>query len=180
MPTLDQSHKEAADLYRLAYLLTGKRGASVDVTLEAIGYDGPSESFFANWMVAWSRRVVIAKALAVIRGELAESAVRTVSWKCRKPDLPPRSWTHEHDTTSVQLERALLTIDAFPRCAMLLTVFEGISIEDVSVLLDAPPELVKKGQAIGLGELTVNVARLQGWTSDAPESFVMTGEMQHA
>jgi DNA-directed RNA polymerase specialized sigma24 family protein len=180
MLTLDQSHKEAADLYRLAYLLTGKRGASVDVMLEAIGYDGPSDSFFANWMVAWSRRVVIAKALAVVRGELAASAGRTISWKCRKPDLPPRSWTNDHDTTSVQLERALLSIDVFPRCALLLTVFEGMPVQDVSVLLDASPELVKKGQAIGLGELTVNLARLQGWTSDAPESFVITGEMQHA
>ena len=49
--------------------------------------------------------------------------------------------------------------------ALLLSVFEGVPIEDAAVLLDADPALVKKARTIGLGELTRNLARMQGWVS---------------
>jgi DNA-directed RNA polymerase specialized sigma24 family protein len=180
MPTLDHSQKQAVDLYRLAYLLTGQRGASIDVTLEALESEGAPDSFFANWIQAWSRRVVIAKALGRIRGELAASAQSIVSRRSDPAELPPRKWALEHEATPVQFERALLAIDAFPRCAALLTVFEGMSLEDASILLDATRDLVRKAQAIGLRHLTRNLARMQGWTSAATEPFVIASEVQHA
>jgi DNA-directed RNA polymerase specialized sigma24 family protein len=180
MQTLEQSHKHAADLYKLAYLLTGERGASVEVTLEALDFDGDPSSFFSSWMMAWSRRVVIAKALAAIRGELAASARRTASKRGEKPDLPPRTWALDRDTSPAQLERALLAIDMFPRCVLLLSVFERMSIEDAAILLDGTPDLVRKARIFALRQLTRNLGRMQGWTSAEPESYVITGEMQHA
>jgi hypothetical protein len=56
------------------------------------------------------------------------------------------------------LERALLAIDAFPRCVLLLLMFEGHSIDDAMVLLDADRELVHKAQVFALQELTRNLA----------------------
>ena len=67
----------------------------------------------------------------------------------------------------------------FPRCALLLSVFEGMSPEDVAILLDADRDLVRKAQIIGLRELTRNLALAQGWTSTAAGSDVDTSEMQH-
>jgi DNA-directed RNA polymerase specialized sigma24 family protein len=179
MQTLDQSSKRGTELYWLAFLLTGHRRLSADMTLEAVGSADDANPFFSAWMLAWSRRVFIAKALAGIRDELAASARRTASKRAEKATLPPRNWTLDRDTTKLQLESALLAIDVFPRCALLLSVFEGLSLEDVAILLDGERDLVRKAQMIGLRELTRNLARLQGWTSDATKPYAATSESQH-
>ena len=64
--------------------------------------------------------------------------------------------------------------------ALLLSVFEGMPLEDVAILLDGEIDLVRKAQTIGLRELTRNLARIQGWTSTGNKSGVVTSEMQHA
>jgi len=131
-------------------------------------------------MLAWSRRLVIAKALAAIRNELSASTRRTASIRPEKPALPPPTWALDSDTTKVELERALLAIDVFPRCALLLSVFDGVPVKDAAILLDSDPDLVRKGQAIGLQELTRNLARMQGWTSVTTSQHVVMSEMEHA
>jgi hypothetical protein len=173
MQPLEQSNKRAAAprfadsskdpndpngfrIYRLAFLLTGHREPSFDLTVDALDFQDESNPFFSTWMLAWSRRVFIAKALAAIRDEL------------------------DRDMAKVGLESALLAIDVFPRCALLLSVFEGMPLEDVAILLDGEMDLVRKAQMIGLRDLTRNLARIQGWTSTATKSGVVTSEMQHA
>jgi DNA-directed RNA polymerase specialized sigma24 family protein len=180
MQTLEPANQCAADLYWLTFLLTGDREVSLDVTLEALGFAQGANPFFSTWMLAWSRRVVIAKALAVIRDELATSAHRTASKCAQEFTLPPRNWTPDQDSTKAVLERALLAIDVFPRCALLLSVFEGMPVEDVAILLDSDRDLVRKAQLTGLRALTRNLARMQGWTSTANRSYVVTSELQDA
>jgi hypothetical protein len=180
MQTIEQANKRAEDLCWLAFLLTSDRGLSVDMTLETVGVPDDATSFFSFWMVAWSRRVFIAKALAAIRVELAASARRTASQRAEKALFPPRNWTLDRNTMKVQLESALLAIDAFPRCALLLSVFEGMSVEDAAILLNSEPGLVRKAQVIGLRELTRNLARMQGWTPPATKRYLVTNETQHA
>jgi hypothetical protein len=114
MQRLEQTNERAADLYWLTFLLTGDREASLDVTIEALGFAQGANPFFSTWMLAWARRVVIAKALAVIRDELATSAHRTASKRAEESTLPPRNWDPDQDATKVVLERALLAIDVFP------------------------------------------------------------------
>jgi DNA-directed RNA polymerase specialized sigma24 family protein len=188
MQTLEQANRRAADprlagpfrIYWVAFLLTGHREPSLDAAIEALDFQDEANPFFAAWMLAWSRRVVIAKAVAAIREELAASARHTASKRAGKTALPPRNWALNRDTTAAQLERALLAIDVFPRCALLLSVFEGMSLEDAAILLDADRRLVLKGQLTGLRQLTRNLARMQGWTSTATKGYVVTSEMQHA
>jgi len=166
-------------LYWLAFLLTGDRARSLEVSSEALVSADDRNPFFATWMVAWSRRVVIAKALAAMRDELAASARRTLAARFDKAALP-RNWSPAGDTTRLHLESALLAIDVFCRCALLLSLFEGASLEDVAILLDCELALVRKAQAIGVRELTRNLARLQGWKSNTGKSFVTNSEVQHA
>ena len=180
MQTLEQANNHAADLYWLAFLLTGRREPSVGLAVEVLGSREGASTFFSTWMLAWSRKVVIAKALAVIRDELQSSARRTRSRRAGKLALPLRNWAIQPDTTKVQLERALLAIDAFPRCALVLATFEGLPLEDSAILLDAGRELVRKAQIIGLQELTRNLAHIEGWSSTATGPAVLTGAMQHA
>jgi len=178
MQELEQMHRQAASLYRLAWLLTGEREISVDATLETIHAETDPDSF-AEW-VARSRRVVIAKVLTLVRGQLATSARRTASMRVRNLALPPGSAGMGDRTDSIQLERALLSIDMFPRCALILTVFEGLSIEDAAVLLNVTPDLARQARTIGLRQMIDNLAGMQVGTSVGFHPFVMTTGVQHA
>jgi len=174
------SHQGAADLYWLATLLTGSREMAVDVTVHAIDSAGDETSFFSNWISRWARRLVIAKALTAVRDELGASARRTALRSENSAAVPPRSWMLDRQTTKSDLEGALLSIDLFPRAAVLLLLFEGVPLQDAAVLLDAEPGLVRKGQAAGVVELTSALARIQGWQLKNGRSNQLQSEFQHA
>jgi DNA-directed RNA polymerase specialized sigma24 family protein len=177
---IEQAGKHAADLHWLAFLLTGRRETSIDIAVDTIAAeDVPSRPYFSTWMVAWARRVVIAKALGQIRGELAASARRTESKRVNKAVVPSRDWALDPGTTKAEIEQALLAIDLFPRAALLLSVFEGVPIADATVLLDTDPDLVRKARAAGLLELTANLARIQSWRSTAAKPHLAQSEAQH-
>lgn len=160
MQTLERTNAHAANLYWLAFLLTGQREASIDITVESLE-SSEGSAFFSAWMLAWSRKVVIAKALAAIRQELAASARRLESQRSRRCAARSRHWALEPGATKAQIETALLAIDAFPRCALLLSMFEGLSIDDATVLLDGDRDLVQKAQVLAIQELAYNLANLQ-------------------
>jgi hypothetical protein len=151
--------KTAVDLYWLAFLLTGRRDVSIDIAADAAGSWDYANPFFEDWMRGWQRRLVIAKALAAIHEELADSARRTKA--AHAGSGTPRNWSLSPNTTKDDLERALLAINLLPRATLLLLVFEGLRIADAAVLLDAHPDLLKKAQVIGLRELTANLAGAQ-------------------
>ena len=159
--TPQQAKNRAAALYRLAFLLTGDRARSLDVALETIDSSDCPNSFFSDWLLAWSQRLVIAKALAGMRDDLAASARRTATVSTEKFALPPRDKLLDPDAdgTERQVETALLAIDVFPRSALLLTMFEGMSAEDAAILLDADRDLVRKARIVGLQELTRNLTQ---------------------
>jgi DNA-directed RNA polymerase specialized sigma24 family protein len=159
----------AADLYWLAYLLTGRQDVSIEIAADAAVSADDASPFFADWMRGWQRRLVIGRALSAIHDELADSAQRTLLAHGQGRSAP-RNWSLSSDTTKAELEEALLAIDPFPRAALLLMVFEGIRIADVATLLDAEPALVRKAQAIGLSELTANLAgRNENKTVERPK-----------
>lgn len=149
--------KTADDLYWLAFLLTGRRDTSIDIAADAAASEDYANPFFEDWMQGWQRRLVIANALTAIHDDLADSARRTEGARAGSSRMP-RNWSLSPDTTKADLERALLAIDLFPRAALLLLVFEGLRIADAATLLDADADLLKKAQAIGLRELTTNLA----------------------
>jgi DNA-directed RNA polymerase specialized sigma24 family protein len=159
MSPLEQANGYAANLYWLAFLLTGRREDSVDMTVEALD-SADGNPFFSAWMLAWARKVVIAKALGAMRQELAASARRVASARSPRCAPPARRWALEPGATKAQLERALLAIDVFPRCALLLSVFEGLSLDDATVLLDGDRDLVRNAQVSALRQLTQNLASM--------------------
>src|SRR5947208_500721 len=101
---IGRAEKQAADLHWLAFLLTGRREVSIDIAVEAVTLHDAANPYFSTWMAAWSRRVVIAKALSAIRDELAASARRTVSARVNKAAIPTRGWALDPGTTKVDLE----------------------------------------------------------------------------
>ena len=185
MKTWEQAKQNAVNLHWLATLLTGCGEIAASLTVEAIASPDNPDSVFSAWMHEWSRRLVIARALTTVREDLAASARRMALRRTEKSALPPPSpgcsiWVLDPGTTKSDLERALLSIDVFPRAAVLLLVFERVPLRDAAILLDAEPDLVRKAQAAGVRELTINLARMQGWKSPAANSNQLTDEWDHA
>src|SRR5215469_14752305 len=149
--------KNATDLYWLAYLLTGREEISIDIVADTAASDPEEKPFFAGWMEAWARRIVIAKALAAIREELTESRRRMEHARADRSPLP-RNWSLSPNASKAQIEKALLSIDVFPRAAVILSVFERVHLPDAATLLDADANLVCKPQAIGLRQFAANLA----------------------
>jgi hypothetical protein len=174
MKTLRQVTHSAADLHWLAFLLTGRREIAFDVTAQITDLTDRRNGFFSTWIMSWSRRLVIARALAAVREELARSARRTALKQTEHSEFPPPSWALDAGTTKSDLERSLLPIDLFPRAAALLMVFERVPLKDAAILLDSEADLVKKAAAAGVRDLTINLATAQGWR------IASTSEIQHA
>lgn len=166
MEILEQAKRNAADLYWLATVLTGSSEIASELTVQSLTPEDEGGAYFSIWMDAWSRRIFIANALAAVREELNQSARRTALRRAGKCDLPPHSWTLDDETTRSDLKEALLRIDLFPRAAVLLLAFERVPLIDAAVLLDAELDLIRKALAIGARELTVQLARMQGWKSE--------------
>jgi DNA-directed RNA polymerase specialized sigma24 family protein len=180
MQTLVQTKQHAADLYWLAFLLTERRESSVDIAAAAIASQDGASSYFSSWMLSWSRRLVIAKAVAGIRDDLRASALRMELRRTNKSAMPSRDWVLDRGTTKVELENALLAIDVFPRAVLVLSVFERLPIADAAVLLDVEPKQLSKARTIGLRELTSNLARMQGRKSTTAKPYVVDGVRQYA
>ena len=64
---MEDTKKDVSELYRLAFLLTGRPDISIDVASDTVVSQYEGNAFFSDWMQAWSRRIVIAKALVAVR-----------------------------------------------------------------------------------------------------------------
>jgi hypothetical protein len=130
-------------------------------------FGGRTNPVFTQFMTAWSRKLVTASSLEAMRTELRESALRIE--QASDPDpaelegLGVASASGYGNITGPEFEQAVLAIDLFPRYALLLTVFEKLSIADAAVLLNADQALVRKGQMQALIELTRNIALNRGY-----------------
>lgn len=144
--------EQAAELHWLAYLLTGSHDRGIRAVTKALDSEDYGNPTMADFMMSWSRKLVIGASLETIRPQLQESARRTKL--AEDPD--PATVIALRPTgpmTTPEFESALLSIDLFPRCALLLTVFEKLSLDDAAVLLNVDKALVRKARSQGLLEL---------------------------
>ena len=154
----EQDAGRMVDLYWLGYLLTGDRERAVRTVIEVLDLHDAANPFFQSWMVQWSRKIFISKVIGRMVPETGPSALRTQLKRLQastkglgQPNLGPGAGKAE-------LERALLAIEPFPRCAVVLSVFEKLAIPDVATLLNSDCESVKTATAIGLIQLSRNLA----------------------
>ena len=150
--------ERTCDLYWLAYLLTGDRERSVHAVIETLEKEGFANLFFKKWFTAWSRKIFIAKVLGSVLPETTAAELNGRLDKLQAETGAVRTRPAWKGAGKNELEAALLAIDPFPRRALLLTTFEKLSLEDAGILLNAEGECVKTATAIGLIELSRNLA----------------------
>jgi hypothetical protein len=138
--------EQSFELFSLAFLLTGDTERSVEAFDRALDYDETENP----------RELVIGEALGTIRTELRTSRQRTAALAEDTSEGDARLQARP-EIAREEFEEAVISIDAFPRCAMLLTIFEGMSIRAASALLHADEALTRAAQRIGIVELTRNL-----------------------
>jgi hypothetical protein len=156
MKTFETSSPE---LYWLAYLLTGNEDRSVQAFTRALDLEEETNLAFDGFMNQWARKLIIVAALGAIETDLRRSQARVVRMAeapgsvkfNQRPDITK-------DIAKEEFEQAVISIDAFPRCAMLLTIFEGLTIPAAAILLNAEEALTAKAQRIGVVQLTRNLS----------------------
>lgn len=153
---LEIFEKNSSELYSLAFLLTGNADRGVEAFNRALDAeeDNPAFDGFLN---AWARKLIVVEALGTIATELLLSKQRVA--RAAEDEAPAGSRLQARAYIGREdFEEAVIAIDAFPRCAMLLTIFEGMSIRTASVLLNADEALTRKAQRIGILQLTRHLA----------------------
>jgi len=151
----------------LAFLVLENWQHSIEVVCSAFEAEDLYESIPSQPMILKSRRRVASGAITRIRTVLCESARRTerawaTEWNAPlKPASgdPSPGWA----VTKTALQRALLAIDIFPRCALLLIVFENVPIDEAALLLDENEVVVRGALSLALFRLTENLTRSSGW-----------------
>jgi len=136
--------QQSFELFSLAFLLTGDTERSVVAFDRALDHDETENA----------RELVIGEALGTMRTELRTSRQRTAA---RGEEFHEAKLQTRPEIAQEEFEEAVISIDAFPRCAMLLTIFEGMSIRAASALLNADEALTRVAQRIGIVELTRNL-----------------------
>jgi DNA-directed RNA polymerase specialized sigma24 family protein len=153
--------------YWLAYLLTGDCSASEEAYVETLDFDYANPGY-AQFMSEWAKKLIIRSALGKIHRQLRESIARMqTSGIAILPGTG--SGRQIENITKKDLERALLAIDTFPRCVVVLTVLERMPVKAVAELLGVDTKLLKAAQVVGLAELTRNMAiggNLEGSLAD--------------
>jgi len=138
--------EQSFELFSLAFLLTGDTERSVEAFDRALHYDQAENP----------REVVIGEALGTMRTELRTSKQRTSARAGDAPCIEEKLQARPR-VEREEFEEAVISIDAFPRCAMLLTIFEGMPVRAAAALLHADEALTRVAQRIGIVELTRNL-----------------------
>jgi hypothetical protein len=154
---IETFEKESSELYALAFLLTGNADRSIEAFGRALDVEEEENPAFGEFMNSWARKLVIVEALGAIKVDLRTSKQRVARMAEEDIATNPK-WHRRPYIGREEFEEAVIAIDAFPRCAMLLTIFEGMSIQAASVLLHADDALTRKAQQIGVVQLTRNLA----------------------
>jgi hypothetical protein len=159
--------ENSSELYSLAFLITGNMDRSVEAFNRALDFDEDNPAF-GKFMNAWARKLIIVEALAAIKNELRTSKQRVA--RAAEDELTKDARLKKRPYIArEEFEEAVIAIDAFPRCAMLLTIFEGMTAKAASVLLNEDEALTRKAQRIGIVQLTRNLAQ-DGGRDPYPET----------
>jgi len=157
-----------SELYWLAYLLTGDRERSVQAYTGALNSEDPAPAL-QRFMLSWARRLVIVAALGTIRREVREGVLQ--SRPGSKDEFAGLNRLSQADLTRLtkgELEEALLGMAPFRRATVILTILEGMPVQEAAGLLGADENTVKTALARGVEEMTW---RLIGGVTESKSPF---------
>src|SRR5271165_6893841 len=173
LQSIQNIETRSPELYSLAFLLTGSTHRSLQAINRALNYHDEQTTLFGNFRNALARRLIIIEALEMMEIELQASRQR-VARPTASERQTSKAWKSRPRVAREEFEKSVLEIDAFPRCAMLLTVFEGMSLQTAAGLLNADRSLTHAARRIGVLQLTDNLSRSSLGTQTGFRSLAQT------
>ena len=130
--------EEMNSLYLLGLLLTGDAGKAEQCFVAGIGDSVENNAVFREWAYSWARRTVIQHAIRMI--EPAQEKLPIADTEPVRLGIEPRL-------------RAILKLNALERFVFVMSVLEGYSYQDCSILLGCPRQVVVNARARALEHL---------------------------
>jgi hypothetical protein len=127
--------RERAGLQRLALLLTANSKVAERCLIGAFRQCIASSSVSKDWVLSWTRRVVIRNAISLVMGTGGQSFVNT------NDDTDNESITFSPDDSRGALPKSesILDLPEFDRLVFVICLLERYSIHDCALLLSRSP-----------------------------------------
>jgi hypothetical protein len=130
--------EEMNSLYLLGLMLTADAGKAEQCFVAGIGDSVEGNPVFKEWAHSWARRTIIQQAIRMI--EPAQEKFPSANPEPVRLEIEPRL-------------RAILKLDALERFVFVMSVLEGYSYPDCSILLACSRQTVVKARARALDHL---------------------------
>lgn len=138
--------KEMNQLYLLSFLLTADRTTAEKCFVEGLDSSQKESAVFKEWAQSWARRTIIANAIRMIRPKPEHSRplhFRPGRFSSEQSKREAASGLAEMDsvktpgplTVPEEIE-AIVALDTFDRFAFVISVLEGYSDREASLLLN--------------------------------------------
>jgi DNA-directed RNA polymerase specialized sigma24 family protein len=131
-------------LYLLAFLLTGDQNAAMQCVVNGLEDCIADNSAFRHWARSWSTRTIIRNAVQMI----APAPKQTGNASLIRPAVEAKS-------KADALIAAVIQLPTFERFVFVISVLEGYSDRDCSVLLHCTPEEINATRARVLQSVTL-------------------------
>ncbi len=142
--------KEMKPLYLLAFLLTGNHASAELCLLDATDEGFGQNSVFKEWMGAWVKRSVIKR------------AIRDVFKARTKGNEVQDLWSEEPNPRSAAYINAVTQLVSLERFVYVMSVLEGYSIKECSLLLNCSMTKAVEGRVNALQALPFNLSSVSG------------------
>jgi hypothetical protein len=130
-------------LYTLALLLTADHKKAEQCFLRGLEDCLLGKPIFREWTQAWTRRAIISSAIRMV-SPTAASTPQTAQSKTPKWQLKPETGSPVG---------AITQLEPFERFVYVISVLEGYSADECSILLGCPPAVVSDARTHALQQM---------------------------
>lgn len=135
-------HSDMNQLYLLAFLLTANHHEAEQCFVRIVNEAAQNRAVFRKSVLSWTKRCLI------------KTAIRSVFRESRAGKPTHDQWWEEKSEKGVTAAiNAITQLPPVDRFLLVMSVLEGYSPKECSLLLDYPPEAVIKARRRVLGEL---------------------------
>lgn len=159
--------KDMNRLYLLSLLLTADPSAAETCFVQGLETSGKNNLVFKEWAESWARRTVIQNAIQTIRPNQKANSSVSVDGLGAEINLPAEL-------------AAVVALPAFERFVFVITVLEGYSEQECSLLLNCSRSDVNAGKIRALRQIGNGSATpAERSTSNKSESLLLMKALSH-
>lgn len=130
--------EEQSSFYALAFLLTANHQHAEQCVVSGIDDASRGSSVFREWAASWAKRAVIKNAIRLIFSP--------------ENNLQPEPWNQGEPEDRIMID-TVTALEPFERFVFVMTVLEGFSDRDCSILLSRATEEVRQTRERTLDQL---------------------------